>query len=234
MQWSKVLVLAVTLVLGVRGEAASTFWPQTYWHSNMTKMALLAEKYESAFDHAVRALETDPMKPELHLNLGNALEGLGAFSKAKDAYSVAERLSNDPAIQFQSRFNQAQVLAKDKKIEEALSLYQKALEIDPTSKEVKTNIELLMASSGGKGGEGEPKEQQEGGEGDSKEPKEPKKFAENPNQQPKQPQNLSPADVKKILEELKQQEQRIRGDYYKQGQRENKQKSDDGKREKDW
>jgi hypothetical protein len=45
---------------------------------------------------------------------------------------------------------------------------------------------------------------------------------------------LSQGDIKKILEELKQQEQKIRGDYYKQNNNEKKQKGSEGKREKDW
>jgi tetratricopeptide (TPR) repeat protein len=199
----------------------------------MTKMALVKEKYDTAFDHALKALELDPMKPELHINLGNALEGLGSLEKAKQAYGVAESLTPDPGMHFQSRFNQAQTLAKDKKIEGALSYYQKALELDPTSVMVKTNIELLMASGGGKGGEGDAKEKndKEGNEdGDD-----PKKFAENPKKEAKkEPQNLSQGDVKKILEELKQQEQRIRGDYYKQGKMAKDQKGKEGNREKDW
>lgn len=224
------------LLIGVPVQAQSTVWPQTSWHSMMTKLALLSEKYDSAFQHAIKALENDPMKPELHLNLGNALEGLGALQKSIDAYGVAEKISEDPVIQFQSRFNQAQALAKLKKVDEALALYQKALELNPESKEVKTNIELLLSGGGGKGGDGEQKDkEQENGQGkDQKNQEEPKKFAENKPQEKKQPQNLSQADVKKILEELKQQEQRIRGDYYRQGKMDKKQKAEDGKREKDW
>ena len=231
----KRLLFLTLFVYSFSGKAETTFWPQTYWHSFMTRFSLTHEKYDEAYQHSLEALAYDPMKPELHLNLGNSFEGLGSLHKAKEAYSVAEKLSSDPEIQFQSRFNQAQVLAKDKKIEDALSSYQKALELAPESKEVKTNIELLMSSKGGKGGDGDSKENQDQKEKDDPKKKdEPKKFAENPKQQQKQPQNMSQGDIKKILEELKQQEQRIRGDYYKQGQRENKQKSDDGKREKDW
>lgn len=231
-RWKMVIGILLSS-LSVRAE--TTFWPQTAWHSLATKMSLLTEKYDQAFQHSLKALENDPMKPELHINLGNALEGLGSLQKAIDAYGVAGQISQDPNIQFQVHFNQAQALAKAKKIDEALEHYQKALEIDPTSQEVKTNIELLMSAAGGKGGKDKKEDQdQKEGEGDGEQPKEPQKFAENKPQEKKEPQNLSQADVKKILEELKQQEQRIRGDYYKQGQREQKQKSKEGKREKDW
>lgn len=223
------------LFVSLNGKAANTFWPQTAWHSFATKMALMSEKYDQALQHSIKALEYDPMQPDLHINLGNSLEGLGAVQKAIDAYGVAGKVSQDPGIQFQVEFNQAQALAKVKKVDEALAHYQKALEIVPDSKEVKTNIELLMSSSGGKGGQDKDKEQdQKDGQGEGDQQKEPQKFADNKPQEKKQPQNLSQADVKKILEELKQQEQRIRGEYYKQGQREQKQKAGEGKREKDW
>jgi hypothetical protein len=71
-------------------------------------------------------------------------------------------------------------------IDEALALYQKALEIDPHSQIVKTNIELLLSSSGGKGGKGDKNqenqdEQNEGEGGDQDKQKQPKnpQFAEN-------------------------------------------------------
>jgi tetratricopeptide (TPR) repeat protein len=223
------------IFLSFRAQAANTYWPQTAWHSFATKMALMTHKYDQALQHSLKALEADPMQPELHINLGNSLEGLGAVQKAIDAYGVAGKISEDPSIQFQVEFNQAQALAKVKKVDEALVHYQKALDFIPDSREVKTNIELLMSSSGGKGGKDKDKDQdQKEGDGEGDQQKEPQKFAENKPQDKKQPQNLSQADVKKILEELKQQEQRIRGEYYKQGQREQKQKPGEGKREKDW
>lgn len=228
----KILSCSLLVFFSSNVMAETTYWPQTFLHSLMTKFSLLREKYDQAFEHSVKALENDPLKPELHLNLGNAFEGLGALKKAKEAYGVAEKLTSAPPLQFQARFNQAETLAKDKKIDEALSFYQKALEINPESKEVKTNIELLMSSSGGKGG-GDGKSEKQEGEGGGDQAKQPQKFSENPKQEKKQPQELSPGDIQKILKELKQQEQRIRGDYYKQAQRENK-NSEEEKREKDW
>lgn len=225
----------------------TTYSPQTFWHSLMTKWTLEKEAYDQSYKHALKALEGSPLESALQINLGNALEGLGSLSKARDAYATAEKLTKDPSIHFQSRFNQAQAFAKEKKIEEALAYYQKALELDPSSKVVKTNIELLLSTKGGKGGQGnqsqnqdqDKNQNQEDNEGDDQS-EEPKEFAENPKsgnksqEKEKQPQDLSPGDIKKILEELKQQEQKIRGDYYKQSNREQKQKGRDNKREKDW
>lgn len=217
----------------------TTYWPQTFWHSLMTKWSLQKEAYDQSYQHSLKSLETDPLSPELQINLGNSLEGMGSLTKAREAYATSEKLTSDVAVHFQARFNQAQALAKEKKIDEALTMYQKALEIDPTSQIVKTNIELLMSSSGGKGGKGdqdqEQKDDQQKGDGKDQDESKGSKFADNPKSDgKKQPQDLSPGDVKKILEELKQQEQKIRGDFYKQSNNEKKQKGNAGKREKDW
>lgn len=217
----------------------TTYWPQTFWHSLMTKWSLQKEAYDQSYQHSLKSLEADPLSPELQINLGNSLEGMGSLTKAREAYATSEKLTADLAIHFQARFNQAQALAKEKKIDEALTMYQQALEIDPTSQIVKTNIELLMSSSGGKGGKGdkdqEQKDDQQKGDGKDEDQQKNPKFADNPKSDgKKQPQDLSPGDVKKILEELKQQEQKIRGDYYKQSNNEKKQKGKAGNREKDW
>jgi len=225
----------------------TTYWPQTFWHSLLSRWSMQKEAYPQAYDHTLKALETDPLSPELQINLGNAMEGMGSLSRARDAYASAEKLSKDDAlISFESRFNQAQAYGKEKKIEEALNYYQKALEIDPQSLVVKTNIELLLSGQGGGGGKGDKNKDKDKGkdsqEGDQDKDKEqsnkPPHFDENRKQNPsngkKSPEDLSQGDIKKILEEIKQQEQKIRGDYYKQGNNEQKQKATEGKREKDW
>lgn len=238
------------ITLNVKAEEISpshqTYWPQTFWHTLMTQWSLKKETYDKAYQHSIKALEKDPLVPELQINLGNTLEGLGSLTKAREAYRTAEKLSQESSMQFESRFNQAQVLAKEKKIDEALEMYQKALDLDPESKIVKTNIELLLSSSKsqGKGDSKENDENKEEGEkqenqdGKGSDQKKNEKFSENPKndkeQKSKQPKSMSQGDVKKILEEIKQQEQRIRGDFYKQEGKQNKTKSEDSKKGKDW
>ena len=86
----------------------------------------------------------------------------------------------------------------------------KALEIYPDSKEATVNLELLMNSQGGGGGDDQ---QQEDGDSQSKEdqqkqkPQQPKK---NPTPKPFKSKDLSKEDVKRILDELKRQEEKIR------------------------
>ncbi|HEY1078895.1 MAG TPA: tetratricopeptide repeat protein, partial [Bdellovibrio sp.] len=157
-------------------------------------------------------------------------------------------------------FNQAQLLGKQKKVDEAIALYQKALDLVPTSQEAKNNIELLtqQQAGGGKGQDQENKDdqKQEGKESkdskDQKDPKDPKddkdkkdekkpdeKDGKEKEEKPKEPKSspkykprpfngkeLSEGDVKKILGELKQQEEKIRAEYNKSGKEQ--------PRDKDW
>ena len=132
-------------------------------------------------------------------------------------------------------FNLAIVLTKQKKIGEALAAYQACLDIQPDSKEVKTNIELLWQ---GGGGEGEDKDDKKDPKGKGKDKKEgpgddkdqPKEKGEP--QQKKQPKSfeskeLTDGDVKKILDEVKNQENAIRAQEYERNLKE-------APRGKDW
>lgn len=223
--------------------------------------ALEKQTFPAAMDKYIQALSFDPFIGDLHLNLGLSLEGQQQAEQALKSYKEAESLAlkekNLPLV-FMARFNQAQLLGKAKRVDEALAIYQKALEIIPSSNEVKTNIELLTMAQQGQG-EGENKDEQNqdqkgGGEGqdqkeqkdpkdqkDSKDPKDSdKEDKEKKEDKPKQPQQspkykprpfqgkeLSESDVKKILGELKQQEEKIRAEY-------NRQESKESPREKDW
>ena len=220
--------------------------------------ALKAQNLQEAYGRYLEALRFDPFLPQLHLNLGLTFEFMQQPDKAMQSYRQAEALAdkqhNLPVL-FMARFNQAQLLGKDKKVDEALAIYQKALEVVPTSKETKINIELLTQAQQGQGG-GEGKDQNKDnkdkkdskGQGDNKDDKkdqkddkdkddkdkdnkdkQDKKYQNQPKYQPKpfSGKNLNEADVKKILGEIKQQEQKIRADF-------NRKEVKEQPRDKDW
>ncbi|AHI06526.1 hypothetical protein BDW_10130 [Bdellovibrio bacteriovorus W] len=198
----------------------------------------------AAMEKYIEALRHDPFVSGLHLNLGLSLETLQQAEKALQAYKEAETLAlkeGAPELVFMARFNQGQLLGKAQKVDEALAAYQAALDVIPNSMETKTNIELLIQSQQG-GGKGkndkkddkgdqnqDQKDQDEDGE-DKKEdePKEGQKK-QSPKYQPRpyQGEQLNEADVKKILDELKQQEEKIRAEY-------NKKETKEQPRDKDW
>ena len=158
------------------------------------------------------------MNPELQLNLGLTFEAAEQFDKAEKTYrSVLKVVDPKSPLYFAAQFNLGEVLGKQKKIDEALQAYQACLEVQPDSLEVKTNIELLF-----KGGQG-------GGDGQSQNPQQDKDQRgrgqsdapeQKPQQQSSSPKDLSKEDMKRILDEIKNQEQGIRAQEYEKNAKE--------------
>lgn len=169
-----------------------------------------------------------PESPELRYNLGSAMELSKENDKAIQEYLSAAKLAGankDGLLQFQAFFNAARAYGEKKEIPNALKYYQMALEIQPDSQEVKTNIELLLANSGGGSGgdsdkqDGKQDKKQDGKDQDKKDGKDKEPKQDSPqNQQPKgkpkpkpfKSEELTEQDVKRILDELKRQEEQIR------------------------
>ncbi|HEX7673029.1 MAG TPA: tetratricopeptide repeat protein [Bdellovibrio sp.] len=222
--------------------------------------AMKANNFQQAMDRYVEALGLNPFLAELHLNLGLAFEMLQQAEKAQQSYQEAERLAQakgDQKMVFMARFNQAQLLGKAKKVDEAIALYQKCLDIIPSSKEVKTNIELLTQAQQGKGGSSDQQnkdqqnqnqnqqQQQQNGKDGKDQKDQDKKQDQNKDGQDKKDQDkqysnsakykprpfngkeLTEGDVKKILGEIKQQESKIRADF-------NRKEVKEQPRDKDW
>jgi Ca-activated chloride channel homolog len=197
------------------------------------------------------ALSAAPYAPELHYNLGLTLTGQGQVDAAKKSYNNALELTKkedgNSDVKFRTYFNLGELAQKEKKVDEALAWYQKALNEKPDSKETKINIELLIQSqkSGGQGKDNQDKQDKKDdqnkdskdGDGDKDKDKQEKpKPGEPPpkmsNKSKPQPQKfkseeLNQNDVNKILGELKQQEQKIRAEFNKRDVKERP-------RAKDW
>ena len=182
------------------------------------------KNYFQAYQKFTKALEDDPLNPQIQLNLGRVFEENEQFDKAEQTYRAAvQLLPKDSTLRFEALFNWAGTLAKLKRIDEALMAYQMALEMDPDSIEVKTNIELLW--QGGGGGEGDSKDKKEQSkDGKDKQHGQPEQPKDDKDQQKKpkpfESQELSPEDMKRILDEIKNQEQNIRAQDYEKGARE--------------
>lgn len=276
-------------------ELSSSQFPQLQTLSLNRKgnQLFTAQNFKGAFDQYVTALQYDPFSAPLHLNIGLTYEFDQTVEqhseKALSSYQNAFKYSEDGLMKFMALFNQAQLHGKAKKYDLALQAYQEALKLNPASKEVKTNIELLIQAQQqeqqqkndeGKDGDKKDENQNENKDQskDSKDGKSPKddkqdkkpddknkdqkndepkpedkkedqKPEEKPDDkekeqkekdQPKTPQKnekykprpfngeqLSEADVKKILGEIKQQEQKIRSEFNRKDVKEQP-------RDKDW
>lgn len=207
------------------------------WYNNQAVEQIEQKKMLEAHEGFTQLLAKEPFHPVFQFNLGSSFIAIEDVQKAIKMYSEVVKLSPLPAeIEFATYFNLGVLYAISKNTDKALENYQKALRLNPASKEIKTNIELLFKGGKGKGkgkDKNKSKDNKKGeGEGDKKEqegenPNQKKKFSNK--QQPGQfkSKNMSKNDVKKILNELKKQEQRIRAKHQRKGKRE-------ADREKSW
>jgi tetratricopeptide (TPR) repeat protein len=213
----------------------ATTW-QSFSHNTKGVSYLLRKEYYRAHKEFMSALEDDPLNLTVQMNLGLNYEANEEHEKAEKTYlSILPLLPENSEYSFPAHFNLGVIQGVQRKIPAALASYQKALEMKPDSKEVKTNIELLW--QGGQGeGDGKDQENQKdsksGKQGrngkddkDQKDQKDQKQPNESDNKQKKKPrpfqsQELKQEDVKRIMDELKNQEQNIRAQEYQKGAKE--------------
>jgi Ca-activated chloride channel family protein len=231
---------------------AFAFAPPNIETNNEGVKQYRAEEYQEAFKDFAGALAKDPFNSTYHFNLGDTFMKGGELPKAMAEFEAVEANPKaDADLKFHAMFNAGNVAIEAKDLSKALSYYQKALEYKPDSKETKANIELALKEKDKGGGGQNDKKNQEGGQGNNDkqqqqdqkdQDKDDKKDQNKNNGQGQGPtptprptphgfksQDLNEGDVRRILEELKRQEEQIRAKQYK----DNKPKKDQGI-EKDW
>jgi Ca-activated chloride channel family protein len=165
-------------------------------------------------DRLVKALAADNENAVIHLNLGLALDQMKDTENSIKEFETAARLARDEDVKFSALFDLGALYGRDQKIDEALLAYERALAVKPDSKETKTNIELLFAQKSGGGGQGQqqPKPSKDDkGEGKGQQPQQQPQQPQKQQPHPFQAKDLTKQDVDKILDELKRQEEEIRG-----------------------
>ncbi len=195
--------------------------------NNQAIGALKKNDSDTAEKKLLKALGADPFNPILHLNLGWLFEKEKKYNMAAREYeSILRQNGRRPVsdeLKFIAHFNAGNALAEKKDIPGALQQYQDALDLKPDSKKTKVNIELLFkggkGQGGGSGGKNKPKKNKN--KGNKKQPN--KNRNKNQNQRytnkghPKPQFNskdLTREDVKKILSEIKSEEQKVRARIY--------------------
>jgi len=159
----------------------------------------------------LESLKHDPDNFVARLNLGISFVQLEDYEKALREFRLVEESPKaDAEAKFAARFNVARAYHLMKNVPLALEFYQNALAIKKDSLEVKANIEMLLQEQSGQGqGEGKNEKPQPdpNSQGQNDSPQQPEQ-----NQKPEgeAPNELSKSDVEKIMQELKDQEQRIR------------------------
>jgi Ca-activated chloride channel family protein len=216
-------LFVILLVLTWASLSSESFGPLAGHHKNNKGIvALTTEMYNMAEKNFLEVLRHDSYNPVARVNLGITYEIAKKYDRAYKEYSSLLRIKNlKPELAFISQFNAGNASAGEQKIDKALMHYQNALEVIPGHEDARKNIEMLFLGQQGKGkgkGNSDSEKKQEGdGEGEDPRNDPNSKPSENQNQTPKdefQGKDLTEQDVRKILEELKSQEQKIRAlDY---------------------
>lgn len=255
------LFLPISLLLG----CADRHWPSlsSLYRDRLASQLVKNKKTEDAFNLYLKNLEENAWSPSLHSNLGILLDENQKPEEALKSLLAAKDLAdqqNSEDLKFATRFNLGVHLGNKKKISEALQAYQQALEINPSSTEVKHNIELLIQQQEKDQNKDQQKKQDQKQDQDQKnesgkDQQQQQQKDQNKDQQqkddtdqnkdqksdknkqmqstpkykprPYQGDQLSEGDVKKILGELRNQEQKIRANFDKKERK-------DKKNEKDW
>lgn len=212
--------------------------PYAVYYNDEALSRLKEENHYLSYKALLQALEADPLNPVLQYNLGVIFMANEEFAKAQKQFELSDQLTQDPELDYLSRFAAGIAATQAKNIDKALEFYQSALEIKPDSEDVKKNIELLWQGGGGEGEDDQQQDQQgeqqkqgeQGDKGEQKDPNDGKDQGQQPAKNKPQPfksKELTPDQVRKILEELKAQEQKIRAEEYGD-------KGKDAPNEKDW
>lgn len=172
------IALATIFVLGLS-------WPHSTWAVNWEAMGannegvemLMEDRNFEAYEKFVESLAAAPFQAAVHFNLGLAFLKNKEREQALREFKTLGEKARDPRLRFQALFNAALIESMEKKFDQALELYQKALALRPESDKVKTNIELLIKrqmqmqkqkkkqqkkKQKGGGGSGEPDKSEEG------------------------------------------------------------------------
>lgn len=237
---------------------------RSYYHDKKAMKLLNQKETEKAQVQELLAKEYNEKDYHIDSNLGIILNKLNKNEEAGKSFLSAlkniqqssdqDSSAKDLAL-YQVYFNLGVLYGSQKKIDQALQYYQMALDLQPTSQEVKTNIELLIQkqqneSKENKKGEGNGQssssdQQQQNNQDKKDQDKEKDQNQQQKEQQQKQDRQenkkyqprpfkgdqLSEGDVKKILGELGQQDRKIRSQF--ENKEENKNSREENN-DKDW
>lgn len=215
------------------GYSSFALGPRVVEKNNRAIKNLEKENLMESFQSMAEVVSEHPYEAKLHYNLGAVLEKMGESKKSSQEFLSATKLTEDKELLFSAYFNAATTLGfgkmdekeKEKNIDEAIQLYQKALELNPESIEAKTNIELLTQIENGGGGGGgnqnqdqNKKDQKQSSQGQQEQKKDTPKPKPTP--RPYQSKELAEADAKHMLDEIKRQEEGVRAKMNEKKQKE--------------
>ncbi|MBO9636424.1 MAG: tetratricopeptide repeat protein [Chitinophagaceae bacterium] len=153
-------------------------------------------KISEAEKEFAKAVQQNPSNPTANFNLGNARFRKNEFAEAEKDFDNS--LNNNPdntALQQKALYNKGVSLSKQKKLQESIDAYKKALRLNPADEDTRVNLQKALE---------ELRKQQES----QKKPEDkPQQQKENKQKQPPPPTNKK--RLEQQLKSLQQKEQEI-------------------------
>lgn len=153
-------------------------------------------KVSEAEKEFAKAVQQNPANPTANFNLGNTRFRKNEFAEAEKDFDNS--LTNNPdntALQQKALYNKGVSLSKQKKLQESIDAYKKALRLNPTDEDTRVNLQKALE---------ELRKQQES----QKKPEDkPQQQKENKQKQPPPPSNKK--RLEQQLKSLQQKEQEI-------------------------
>jgi tetratricopeptide (TPR) repeat protein len=117
-------------------------------HNNYGMVLEEKGKTKEATGHFQEAINIKPDLPVSHLNLANNLYRLGEISEAERHYKMIIAVSTDKEVTAKAHNRLAFIYQMQRKNNEAIKHYKKALHIQPTEVKALNNLAILLAQMG--------------------------------------------------------------------------------------
>ncbi|MCX6351714.1 MAG: tetratricopeptide repeat protein [Bacteroidetes bacterium] len=159
-----------------------------------------AKEYEEARKKYVHAAENDGKSPLVSYNFGNALYQQKNYNGASEKFEAAANNSTDKSTKAKAFYNLGNANLKAKKNDMAIKYYKESLKLNPTDAEAKYNLSYALRKK--------KQSEQEKPKDDKKNQKQNNKPKEDKNKEKQQPKS-GDDEVKKLLDALKNEEEKV-------------------------
>lgn len=160
------------IVLSAQAQSQGFLDMRSYFLSKKANKNIQEKQKEQAYQNNLKALEYEPDLAILQSNLGVTFDLNEKKDEAEKVFRHALGQAKTDEEKYSILFNLGYLLGSQKKVEAALEAYQQALDIKPSSLEVKHNIELLIQQQQ-KDQQQKDKDKNQGQGGDSSDPQKP-------------------------------------------------------------
>jgi tetratricopeptide (TPR) repeat protein len=173
-----------------------------YYKKNQIDKSI--QQYQSAVQQA-------PSSPTANYNLGNAQFRKNQFDEAARSYDATIQHSQDKKVQENGYYNKGVAMIKQKKLQESIDAWKRALKLDASDADARYNLERALRQlkqqqqQQQQNQQNQKKEQKD--QKDKKDQKKNQDQQQQQQQQPKpQPSRLNKQEVEQLLKALEQKE----------------------------